>query len=101
MRLSRFTPGSCLPLDKLKQFKVAIGRDFVDYERIWEYFSTRNLYKKADVATAQPGRPTSATTNFCVPISLLFYRKTAKFLQEYLIGYKSVCCIQENIFFGV
>ena len=53
------------------------------------YFSTRNLHKKADTATARRGRPASATTNFRVPISLRLYRKTAKSLQECLIRYST------------
>ena len=45
-KLGRFSPGSCLPFEKLGRFKVAIGRDFVDYDIIGAYFSTRNLHEK-------------------------------------------------------
>ena len=36
---------------------------FVDYECIGVYFSTKNLHKKVDMATARRGHPTRTTTN--------------------------------------
>ena len=45
-------------------------------------FFTRNLHKKADIATAWRGHPASATTNFRFPISLLFYLKKLLNLYE-------------------
>ena len=85
-RLGRCTNGSFVPREELGWYEVAIGRDFVNYERILAYFSTRNLHKKSDMVTARCGRPTRASTKLRVPISLRIYWETAKFLQEFLIG---------------
>ena len=83
-RLGRYTPGILLPRKIMGRYQVAIDRDFVDYERIRAYFSTRNLYKEVNMATARRERPTRATMR--VPMSFHFYRETTKSLQEILNG---------------
>ena len=82
-RLDRFTPGSYLPFEKLGRFKIVIRRIYVDYERM-AFFSTRNLHKKADIATARRD-VLLAQLQISRPISLRVYRRTAKSLQEFLI----------------
>ena len=44
-RLGRYTTGSFLPRKKLGRYQVAIGRDFIDYERIGRTF-LKEIYTK-------------------------------------------------------
>ena len=98
-RLGRYTPGSFLPREILGRYQVAIGRDFVDYEHIGRTFLQKKIYtKKADLATARRGRHTRASTSLRVPISLRFYRETAKSLQEFLIG---MCIMSQSAYESV
>ena len=73
--LGRFIHESFLPLKNWGNFKMAIGRDFLEYERTWVYFCTINLHKTVNIAPERRGRRASATANLR-PLIARFYRKS-------------------------
>ena len=60
-------------------------KDSVDHRHIGTYFRARNLQKKENITLGTMDAALAQLQNFRSPISLSFYRKTAKYLQEFLI----------------